>query len=67
MKVREHVNEYGMPISVHVCEDCGEEFTVCPPGGEDWGGCLADTCISYDPKRDGDILMGFKDAVRIDN
>ena len=67
MKLREDTNEHGTPISVHKCSDCGEEFTVCPPAGEDWGGCMADTCISYDPKRDGDIFMGFKEAVRIDH
>lgn len=67
MKTGESTNEYGTPISTHVCEDCGAEFTVCPPAGEDWGGCLAETCISYDPKRDGDILMGLKEPVRVDH
>ena len=67
MKIREDVNEHGTPISVHKCPDCGEEFTVCPPGGDDWGGCMAETCISYDPKRDGEILMGFKKEVRTDH
>lgn len=67
MKLREETNEHGTPISVHQCSDCGEEFTVCPPAGEDWGGCMADTCISYDPKRDLDIKFGFKEPVRVDH
>lgn len=56
------VNEYGTPVSVHTCPDCGTEFTVCPPTDESWGGCLAKTCPSYDPARDADKYFG-PDAV----
>jgi hypothetical protein len=45
-------NDYGTPVSVHICDDCGTQFTVCPPGKEDWGGCLHEDCESYDINRD---------------
>lgn len=51
------VNEYGTPVSVHRCPDCGAEFTVCPPTSDNWGGCLADGCPSYDLARDVDIFF----------
>lgn len=56
-KIDMSTNEYGSPISVHRCPDCGDEFTVCPPVGDDWGGCLAPTCKSYDPDRDMDSIF----------
>ncbi len=49
--------ENGGLVSVHRCYACGEEFTVTPPAGDDWGGCLAETCPSYDPDRDVDIFF----------
>jgi len=52
-------NKYGTPVSVHVCDDCGHKFTVCPPAGDDWGGCLSDNCESYDINRDVDALLFF--------
>ncbi len=58
MKLREGKNEFGSPISVHKCSDCGEEFTVCPPAADNWGGCLSQECESYDPGRDVDGLFG---------
>lgn len=53
------VNEKGTPVSVHRCESCGCQFTVCPLRTvEQWGtGCLADTCESYDIERDVDIFF----------
>lgn len=57
MKIGESVNESRTPVSVHVCPDCGARFTVCPPAGDDWGGCLADTCASYHISRDIDIFF----------
>ena len=53
----ERLNEFGVTVSVHTCWACGDEFTVCPPAGEDWGGCMAPNCPSYDPKRDADKLF----------
>lgn len=54
------LNEYGIPVSVHKCDSCGLQFTVCPavdPDGVNWGGCLSRICISYDLKRDADRLF----------
>ena len=56
-KICEDVDEDGMPISVHICGDCGHLFTVCPPYDESWGGCLKETCVSYDYTRDIDKLF----------
>jgi len=53
-------NQYGTQISVHKCDNCGKRFTVCPaiaPDSEGWDGCLAETCDSYDPARDVDLMM----------
>lgn len=52
-------NEYGTPVSVHVCATCGDRFTVCPPVTEASYGpnCMADTCPSYDPARDATIYF----------
>lgn len=61
MKIRDDFNEFGTPITVHLCEFCGNEFTVCPPVLDEkldqWRGCLAVECPSYDPKRDIDKLF----------
>ena len=46
-------NEYGTPVSRHRCDDCGDEFTVCPES-PNFGGCLAEGCPSYDISRDID-------------
>jgi hypothetical protein len=52
------VNEYGTPVSIHVCSACGDEFTVCPPAGPNYGdGCMAPLCPSYDIERDVDYLL----------
>jgi len=64
LKIGETVNEYGTPVSQHFCEDCQTEFTVCPPAGDDWGGCLSEECDSYDIHRDIDLVWG-RDDVKI--
>lgn len=56
-KLRDDVNEHGTPVSVHRCDWCGDEFTVCPPADGDWGGCQSLDCPSYDPDRDADALF----------
>jgi len=60
-KVREDVNEYGTPVSVHNCQTCGGEFTLCPLIPDDdahrWPDCLSPECESYDPHRDADLLF----------
>lgn len=60
-RVANTFNEYGTPVTMFQCGSCKETFTVCPavdPKHDDqWVGCLADTCASYDPDRDGDKLF----------
>lgn len=62
-KIGDAINEYGVPITVFVCEYCGDEFTVVPAVGDerldDWRGCLSEECESYDPMRDVDALLFF--------
>lgn len=60
MKTGEAKNEYGITISTHVCDMCGDEFTVCPAvsdGEEGWENCLTPKCKSYAPERDIDVLF----------
>lgn len=61
MRVAETFNEYGTPVTMYLCGSCKTTFTVCPavePEHDDqWEGCLAETCASYDPARDGDKLF----------
>ena len=60
MKTGETTNEYGTSVSIHTCDTCGEEFTLCaaaPDDSKDWDNCLGDHCASYDPGRDVDILF----------
>lgn len=61
MKIRNDFNEYGTPISVHICEFCGREFEVCPAVKDEnldgWRGCLSPKCDSYDPERDVDKML----------
>lgn len=53
------LNEYGMLVSVHECETCGCEFTMCPAIKDDknWKHCLSLDCDSYDSERDVDKLF----------
>ena len=57
-------NNLGTPVSLHVCDDCGGRFSVCPPAKEDWGGCLVAECESYDINRDVDALGFFGFEIR---
>ena len=53
-------NEYGTLVSVHQCDICGNEFTVCPPIMKDeggWDGCQSEGCKSYDSDRDVDDIF----------
>jgi len=57
MKIGMTINEYGTEESKHICDTCGDEFTVCPPekeGSHAYDNCLAKNCPSYDPGRDAD-------------
>ena len=44
-------NDYGTPVSMHICDTCGEPFTNCPvpsdPRSPLYAGCTATTCGSY--------------------
>ncbi|HSH23982.1 MAG TPA: hypothetical protein VLA13_00375 [Massilibacterium sp.] len=61
MRKGKKLNEYATEVGVFECEECGNEFTVCPnPQPERdhmWKGCLAKECDSYDPKRDFDLFF----------
>jgi|GEM_PF-3981325 len=62
MFVERTVNDYGTPVDAYVCETCHEPFTVCPANDDrsrddEWTGCMATTCLSYDPARDADKLF----------
>lgn len=54
-------NEYGTPVSRHICDTCGKEYTVCPAippkRAADWDGCLSVHCPTYDMSRDADLLF----------
>ena len=61
MKIRDDVNEHGVPITVFRCEYCGEEFSVVPAipdiNLDNWRGCLRPECESYDESRDVDKML----------
>lgn len=61
MKIRDDVNEYGTPITIFICEFCGREFSVCTAipdeNLDNWKGCLAVECDSYDESRDIDKVF----------
>lgn len=54
-------NEYGTEISLHVCDECGNEFSLCPAQKQD-DTCGHIDCKSYAPYRDVDVLLseGFE-------
>ena len=63
MYLRETTNDYGRQVSEFKCEACGRVFTVCPAvspkGREQWAGCLADECPSYDIGRDVEMIVAL--------
>jgi hypothetical protein len=62
VRIGESVNEYGTPVSVHVCDTCGQGFTCCPaiPEGQPgWENCLSESCPSYDLSRDIDLAWDY--------
>lgn len=60
-KLADTFNEYGTPVTLFSCSGCNTTFTVCPAVEDDaldqWTGCLAETCSTYDPDRDADKLF----------
>jgi hypothetical protein len=62
MYVETSKNAYGTPIDCYICETCGDPFTLCPANedrscDDQWTGCMATICASYDPARDADKLF----------
>lgn len=56
-------NDYGVDVTVMVCEACGSIFTVTGDTSlEQWGGavCLAEECDSYDVTRDVDLMFAIE-------
>jgi hypothetical protein len=62
-------NEFGTTVSLHRCDTCDGEFTLCPAIPPDrvhrWENCLARECASYDPERDVDRLFDGDDDGQI--
>lgn len=56
MQIGMTVNKYGTEVSLHICDTCGDKFTVCPPSKDSlsWVNCLSESCKSYDRSRDAD-------------
>lgn len=69
MKIGDSFNKYGTPITTFLCEVCNSRFSVCPAipdnGLEQWKGCLARNCKSYDPVRDIDKMFDDPTAASI--
>ena len=62
--IRYDFNDYGTMVSVHNCDTCCNEFTVCPainPESFDWDNCLSSDCNSYNSTRcvDEDDLFRY--------
>ena len=55
-------NEYGTPVTVFVCQECGSVFSVTGEHTtESWGAfCLADECDSYDVERDAGLMFDIE-------
>lgn len=71
MFVERTVNTYNTPVDAFLCDTCGERFTVCPAlesrsMDDQWTGCMAPTCASYDPARDADKLFDDGKVVSFD-
>lgn len=49
-------NEYGTEISLHNCDICKNDFSVCPALKND-DTCGHIDCDSYDSSRDVDLLL----------
>lgn len=70
MYLRTAKNQYGTPVDVYRCETCQGEFTVCPAHedrsrDDQWRGCLAEACGSYDPARDADRFFASNKVVSL--
>ena len=70
-RIGESTIEYGTKVTVHICDTCGRQFTICPVDTEGFFGsdCLAVDCPSYDDRRDiSKVWSGIqKFIIREDN
>jgi hypothetical protein len=71
MFIETRKNEFGTPVDAYRCDTCGDEFTVCPANDdrsrdEDWSGCMALTCASYNPRRDADKFFDDGDVISLE-
>lgn len=53
-------NKYGTEISIHKCDTCGKEFSVCPATPDGYPDCLSTECDSFNP--DCDLLNQLPDC-----
>jgi len=71
MFIERAVNEYGTAVDAYRCETCGDPFTICPANpdrsrDDEWTGCMATFCASYDPARDADRFFDDGNVVSFD-
>jgi len=61
MKLRDDINEEGIPVTWFKCDSCDTEYTICPAIKEGqeagWNNCMTHECSSYDPSRDAEVLF----------
>jgi len=60
MKIKETKNKHGVPVSHHICDTCGQDYTITSAvedGTPLSKNCMADNCASYDPDNDADIMF----------
>lgn len=58
--IKETTNEHGVPVSHHICDTCGRDYTITravEDGTPLSKNCMADECGSYDPENDADIMF----------
>ena len=71
MKTGERLNEYGTLVSVHTCNTCANEYTVCPAvdlpeqdNGGLYSNCMSEDCASYDPVHDLDSAFDTDEEIK---
>ena len=60
MKIKETTNEHGVPVSHHICDTCGNNYTITravEDGTPLSKNCMDDGCASYDPDNDAEIMF----------
>ena len=50
VEVQNSVNEYGTPITIIECVECGDMFSICPAiPSDEWNNLYCNVCESYNP------------------